>query len=826
MKSRRQKQREEKLQEELRKYRDANPTVKQQFADLKADLKKISDDQWASIPDIGDRTIKKQKFERFTPVPDSVLTGAGHTVGYVATDSDGEDDATDLAAIGQGRASVLGQNLDRASNSVAENATVDADNYLSQLSGMKLSSDSALGDVKRARRLLECITETNPSHAPGWIAAARLEETLGEISVACQRILEGCRRCPKEEDVWVEAARMHHDRKVAKRILAMAVKNVPKSSKIWLQAAALEGDTSAKRRVLRKALEVIPKSVDVWKAAIELEDPVGARLLLRTAVESIPEEVDMWIALARLESYEKAKLVLQRALKVVSAHATVWVTAAQLEEAEHGMANEEMRAIMQKAMRCVQFSRQRWIEEAITMEQSGYPGTVAAIIQNTIAIGVHEDEREERWLEEANSMETKGHREVARAIYVHLTETFADREELWATFADFERRSGEHKRVQAVLREGISKCTATVMLWLMLAKDRWKAEGADAGRQVLQQALARNGEREELWLAAAKIETESGELMKARAMLHEARERANGSESGRASARVFMKSALVERQIGDEQRERALLEEGLSVHGKAVKLWLMLAQWHERRADSDAMMAEDGRDTSCGAYSNAGEVYRKAVEQCSKNAFVWIGYARWEERGARVAKARAVLERARDKLRGVAEVELVWRECVYLEVRQGSGAARRVLARALQECGRSGKLWAVAVALEADVSAKARGVDAIKACGEDAWVLLEVAKLVWRTGRVGRAREWMRRAVKAAPEYGDAWATLVALEREGGDERRLRGVETEVQGAEPTRGELWTSVSKRRGNERLSLLQLLRAVADRVTKRSSVRGIL
>ena len=32
--------------------------------------------QWEAIPDIGDYTVKKQKVDKFTPVPDSLLAGA------------------------------------------------------------------------------------------------------------------------------------------------------------------------------------------------------------------------------------------------------------------------------------------------------------------------------------------------------------------------------------------------------------------------------------------------------------------------------------------------------------------------------------------------------------------------------------------------------------------------------------------------------------------------------------------------------------------------------------------------------------------------------
>jgi pre-mRNA-processing factor 6 len=91
------------------------------------------------------------------------------------------------------------------------------------------------------------VINTNPRHAPGWIAAARLEEVAGKLqqvsrhrrlprSVAppeglgcssgrmrnssspfppsppCRQarelMMKGCELCPNNEDVWLEAARL------------------------------------------------------------------------------------------------------------------------------------------------------------------------------------------------------------------------------------------------------------------------------------------------------------------------------------------------------------------------------------------------------------------------------------------------------------------------------------------------------------------------------------------------------------------------------------------------------------------------------------------
>lgn len=47
------------------------------------------------------------------------------------------------------------------------------------MKSIKISSDAEISDIKKARLLLKSVTSTNPRHAPGWIAAARLEELVG-----------------------------------------------------------------------------------------------------------------------------------------------------------------------------------------------------------------------------------------------------------------------------------------------------------------------------------------------------------------------------------------------------------------------------------------------------------------------------------------------------------------------------------------------------------------------------------------------------------------------------------------------------------------------
>ena len=87
--------------------------------------------------------------------------------------------------------------------------SVDPKGYLTSLDSVIIKSDAEIGDIKRARLLFDSLIKSNPKHGPGWIAAACLEEHAGKMVAARKLIKQGCENCPKSEDVWLEAARLH-----------------------------------------------------------------------------------------------------------------------------------------------------------------------------------------------------------------------------------------------------------------------------------------------------------------------------------------------------------------------------------------------------------------------------------------------------------------------------------------------------------------------------------------------------------------------------------------------------------------------------------------
>ena len=102
-----------------------------------------------------------------------------------------------------------------------------------------------------------------------------------------------------------------------------------------------------------------------------------------------------------------------------------------------------------------------------------------------------------------------------------------------------------------------SGAVQATVLWLMAAKEAWVAGDVPAARQILSEAFAANPDSEEVWLAAFKLEFENAEPERARLILGKARE-----SGASATQRVWMKSAIVERELGNNEQVCGLCFEG------------------------------------------------------------------------------------------------------------------------------------------------------------------------------------------------------------------------------------------------------------------------
>ena len=485
------------------KKNKAGPSISDQFADLKRGLKNVSTSEWDAIPEVGDHSLKikqSRKKESYIPLPDNMISGAASksVLGNIDNSVGGDvSTATPITGLAEARGTILSLKLDKMSDSVSGQTVVDPKGYLTGLNSVQIKSDADISDIKKARTLLSSVTSTNPNHAPGWIAAARVEKIAGKMAQARKLIRQGCEECPQSEDVWVEAAQLHTEEN-AKIILANAVRNLPTSVEIWMQAAQLEKEVLKKKIVLRRALEFVPNSVKLWKAAIELEEVDDARIMLTRAVECIPHSVDMWLALAKLESYENAKRVLNQARQAIPTEPSIWITASKLEEARgNGQIADTVidKAIASLKQYQVTIDREYWLREAEAAEGTGAIETCAAIVKHTIHVGVDEEDREITWMDDADSClaRTPPAKETARAIYKYALSVFPKKKDLWISAAQLEKNhGGSSEALERILQDGYKNCPQAEVLWLMAAKEKWLNGSVPEARAILREAFSAN----------------------------------------------------------------------------------------------------------------------------------------------------------------------------------------------------------------------------------------------------------------------------------------------------------------------------------------------
>ncbi|PFH46367.1 hypothetical protein AMATHDRAFT_70068 [Amanita thiersii Skay4041] len=835
MDKRRKNRREARETEEAARVRAERPKIQQQFSDLKRGLASVTDEEWESLPEVGNLTKRRKVREtRFFVVPDSVIVGDRNKIGYEthlsAEQPDGiastvGETTTDFVELGNARDKVLSLKLDQVSSSASGLSTsINPKDYLTDLNSVVLKSEAEIGDIKRARMLFDSLTKSNPKHAPGWIAAARVEEHAGRMVTARKLIMTGCEECPKSEDVWLEAARLHSDND-AKVILAKAVQHVGQSIKIWLQAAQLEHDVVARKRVLRKALEVIPNSARLWKTLVNLEtNPNDARVLLSRAVEIIPHSVELWLALARLGNSQHAKAVLNKARKAIPTSHEIWIAAAQLLEQETqdeaaaaaAAANKEDKSttntataahnktidIIDKTIEMgvrelrkheVLFTREQWLQEAERCDEGGKPRTCEAIVKATIAMEVEEEDQYSTWLGDVETMEGKGRIATARAILAYALKVFPNRVKLWERAAYLEQSHGTGESREALLQRAVEHCPQAEVLWLMWAKKKWSEDGnVSAAREVLEKAFLANPESEAIWLAAVKLEAENGQYEVARALLTRARMVAGTS-------RIWMKAVVFERQQGHLDVALQTLQEALTKFPKSPKFYMIQGQIHQSRKE----------------YGPARAAFAAGVKACPNEPVLWILASRLEEEDGKSIKARALLDKARLVMPNNDEL---WAEAVKVEERAGGALqAKSVLSRAIQACPNSGLLWSMLVWSEPRATRKSRATDAMTKTGKHPLVICTVARLFWAERKIEKAREWFDRAAKAASadefDSGDIWGWWYQFEKEHGTREYLQAVIDKCTVVAPRHGAVWQAVAKDPKNAGKNTTQLLELVA-------------
>ncbi|CAN9430116.1 unnamed protein product [Alternaria alternata] len=813
MDKRRRARREAREQQERDEYERNNPKIQLQFADLKRALGGVSEEEWAALPEVGDMTGKAKRARearlansRSYAVPDSVLAAASKSGELDTTISSGDADGmtTNLASIGAAQLSALTVRLDSAASAPGTQTTttsgtstsVDPKGYMTALSKKEaMGEEVPVEDINRARVLLESAVKTNVHNGPGYVALARLEEVAGKIHTAKKVIARGCELCPRSVVVWEEAIRLNRDNiHNAKIIAANGIKQNTKAVKLWQAAIDLEQTPASRKKVTRQALDHNPQSVELWKTLInDTEELDAVRLLFAKATETVPLSEELWISFARVSKPEDAQQILNKARKAIPTSWAIWIHACRLQE-ELGKV-DMLDMIMTRAVKSLikenaMIKREEWITQAEICEEQGDTGTAAAIIKATVGWGLDEDdERRDVWLEDARSVLNRNKPETARAILGFAVAVFPYSTTVWHASTDLEKHHGTTDTLLSVLERAVNACPNSESLWLQYAREMWQSGNPEGARQVLGRSFEALPGNEMLYTRAVDFEVDAGNYEQARSFLQVARESA-------ATDRIYMKSAVLERQLENYETAIDICNQGLQNWPGSWKLHAIKGQVYEQLSK----------------LPEAHEAFNIGTRAAPKAPVLYILLSRLQVKQGAVVKARSTLDRGRQQNPKSEEILL---EQVRLERRQNNtSAAQQLMAGALQQCPNSGLLWAEKIMyLEGRTQRKPRALEAIKKVEKDPLLFVVVARIFWSERRLDKAATWFVKAVTLDSDYGDAWVWYYKFLEQHGTEEKKEDTLSKAAMAEPKHGEIWQSVAKDPKNARKSVEEILKIAA-------------
>jgi pre-mRNA-processing factor 6 len=713
---------------------------------------------------------------------------------------------TNFASIGAAQKSALQVRLDSAAasnpgtqTSVSGTSTsIDPRGYITALEkSQAMGAEAPVEDVNRARVLLESAVKTNVHNGPGYVALCRLEELAGKIHTAKKVIQKGCEMCPRSIVVWEEAIRINRDNiHNAKVIAAAGIKQNPKAIKLWIAAIDLEQTLAARKKVTRQALDHNPQSVELWKILInDTEEIENVRMLFAKATETVKLSEELWISYARVSEPQHAQQILNAARKAIPTSWAIWIQACRLQE-QLGKA-ELCDKIMERAVKALikenaMIKREEWITQAEICEEEGAVVTAGSIIRATVGWGLDEDdERRDIWLQDAKDSIARGRYGTARAILGHAVTVFVLSTTVWHALVDLEKRYGTQEVLLKTLERAVTACPSSESLWLLYAREMWQAGRPEEARKVIARSFQQLPGNENLYTRAVDFEVDANEFDQARRFLQIARESA-------ATDRIFIKSAVLERQLGELDTALDLVNQGLQTWPGSWKLHAIKGQIYE----------------SMGKLKEAQEAFAVGTRANSKAPVLFILLSRIQEKQGAAVKARSTLDRGRQHNPKNAEL---WCESVRLERRANNiNAAQKLMAVALQECPHSGLLWAEKIMhLESRTHRKQRALEAIKKVENDPQLFVVVARIFWSERRLDKAHTWFTKAIVLDSDYGDGWVWYWKFLEQHGTEEKKEEVLSKLVMAEPKHGEVWQSVAKDPKFARKGVEEILKVAASK-----------
>ena len=622
------------------------------------------------------------------------------------------------------------------------------------------TNSTDIGDVRKARNLLSSIVQSNQTNGPSWIALARIEELSNNVEKARQIIMRATEHCNDNEDVWLEAVRLHSSLKV-KSVLSQAIKYLPKSEELWIKAIESESIVQEKLKLNERAVELCPTSLKLWKLFIESHDSKEAVVeLLKKAVIHIPDAIDFYIALYKLQPYSEAKETLTIGIKKTGSE-LLHLHICYLEEVNN--IDNHMKAINIFVATC-KLTVERCLMLAVQSIQKSFSKTAFSLI-NTCIDAITDDSID--YLSKISP-------ELTKYVLIKQNNVISP---LSSIQKQFQLSSSIQDKISLLMSTNLVE---TEDLWLQLC-----IEDTQESIDILKSAVVH--------LNTLNLYRRLCDIY---IVLNKPKEALDIASKGVATfkdPKMYLKLAKVQLYLNNHVE---YIDECINLFPKYPKFYLMKVEVFY----NDPQVALS--------------ILKKATIHCPIEE-VFYEQSKIYERTNKLSRARASLERGR---KIIPTSDFLWIASSRFEMRQNKQqVAISILRKGLQLFPTSGKLWNELLFTEYPQNRKMLVVEALDKCKDDYLVALGCARYYWSIDDVDQASKWFLNSFEICKLYGDFYIYFYAFNQQ--TTGNIDVIEMAIQN-KPKYGDLWTAYSK--NHNLLSIKDILTKAVKWVKKDENI----
>ncbi len=366
---------------------------------------------------------------------------------------------------------------------------------------------------KNAKSVLNKARKAIPTSHEIWIAAARLQEQLGDpgnVMKSAVQVLAKESAMPKREE-WITEAEACEEEgaimtcgNIIRETLGWGLDEDDDRKDTWMEdakASIARGRYHTARAIYAYALRVFVNSKTLWLAAVDLERNYGTKddllQVLENGVEACPHSEVLWMMFAKERllagELDEARRVLGRAFHQNPNNEDIWLAAVKL-EADNGEI-DQARELLATARKNAPTDRV-WMRSVAFERQLGNSDGALELVQEALQLF---PQAPKLWMIKGQIYEDLGKVPQAREAYSKGVKEVPSSVPLWLLFSRLEEKVGAVVKARSVLDRARQAVPKSAELWRELNRVERRANNMAQAKNLMATALRQMPKSGLLW---------------------------------------------------------------------------------------------------------------------------------------------------------------------------------------------------------------------------------------------------------------------------------------------------------------------------------------